>query len=260
MKGRKRFIMRRQASRRQSPEPGFTLIELLVVIAIIMVLAGLLLPAIAHAREKGRQTHCKNNLHQFSIAVLMWRDEHKEEMPPWLSTLYPSHGISSPKSFLCKSDLYKGGDGCKPDIQHLPLSVVDIGQGPPDNGYPEVDDADFNAARTNGNSAIARSSYLYEFVSAPCAWYMRESAWSANLPHGSSWSAVKAYQLKHGDPGHSGTYMESMFPIIRCFHHCTERTIETVTGTNQPMTINVSYAGNIFEGPQKWELTRPESL
>ena len=71
---------------------GFTLIELLVVIAIIAILAAILFPVFARAREKARQTSCMSNLKQMGLAFFMYSSDYDElyvTNPYWKSKLQP---------------------------------------------------------------------------------------------------------------------------------------------------------------------------
>jgi prepilin-type N-terminal cleavage/methylation domain-containing protein/prepilin-type processing-associated H-X9-DG protein len=105
-------IEMRSSPPRKQRTGGFTLIELLVVIAIIAILAAILFPVFAQAREKARQTTCASNLRQIGQATALYMQDWDETFPdatasvlkgaPWMEQLRPY--IGSKDLTRCPSD------------------------------------------------------------------------------------------------------------------------------------------------------------
>ncbi len=97
---------------------AFTLIELLVVIAIIAILAAILFPVFAQAREKARQTACLSNMKQIALGIVQYTQDYDELLPPSrnnsMGVVTPWHWLIQPyvknlQVFKCPSNQQTGG-------------------------------------------------------------------------------------------------------------------------------------------------------
>src|SRR3954468_10097195 len=163
VRGHRRGVMR------QRNASGFTLIELLVVIAIIAILAAILFPVFAQARESARQTTCLNNCKQIGIATAMYLQDYDNQ--------FPAQRLDAMRIMAAGGKEITYYDALVPYIKNEMVWIDPSGQGikkPPTMGY-----------HMNGN-LITKEGLAEAAVAAPTSCLlMREfgAGWHDSISH-----------------------------------------------------------------------------
>ena len=231
-----------------------------MVIAILGILGSALVVSVQSGYKQARQANCKSNLRQFGVALTIYRGEHDNNTPDWLSNLYPEY-VDDRSMYVCRADSNGGRDRLRPEDFVSAIrdsSALDA---------PKYLD-NIKGTGTTRNEAIECCSYFYEFSAADTT--LRVPTRQGQLPAGYCMRDYKMDQMTYGDEN-SGTdaagnplpYSASRIPIIRCYHHWRDNRLYGVAyadrasrkATKQYITLNVAYAGNVFVGPPWWEGT-----
>ncbi len=247
-------------------QKGFTLIELLVVIAIIAILAAILFPVFARAREKARQTTCINNQRQIAASIQMYAQDHEEVMPPVTSVwsdikvdpgvlICPTAGSKVVNGYVFNAWMEGAaiGDIIDPTTQMLTADGVGTGASSPNTAYYSTD---CEARHSQGTIVAYADGHVTSVKGKPdlpvstnkLALWLRADALTITGPV-TTWtdSSSRAYALT--GTGTLVTNTLNGYPVMR------------LNGTSNYFAVDQSiFAGGAATIIGVWKLSQPASL
>lgn len=179
---------------------AFTLIELLVVIAIVAILAGLLLPVLARAKESARTISCSNNLRQVAIASMSYTLDNKGNLPSFRDWLYVRQGdLTTGKLYPYLNS--KGVYFCPTDRLELARKTPIPGASMPSGMAARTGKRDYSYAM---NCGICHATDIGKFTEPARTMIYEEGALAANDYTGQVGPSMvtRSLSLRHNKKGH----------------------------------------------------------
>ena len=197
---------------------GFTLIELLVVIAIIAILAAILFPVFARAREAARKATCMSNLKQIALAAIMYAQDYDEVLPIACATGFQatSHAIEPANTQITVADALAAGLGSK-DYWQLP-----------DLLRPYVKSIDIFKCPTLIRRYLPFGIEQQALTSGPAQGALKVGDFHDAAPGNWEWVGSYFYGCLHYpygsgvDPATYSTYVGALWDIARSLGHVTD--------------------------------------